>query len=644
MTAAALYDLVLRYGGLTLLHATVLAALTWGVCRFGLKQARPALCAALWTIVLLKFVIPPVLPGELALSGWLAKAPSAAERAVGVEFSGELDWAGSAETVGAAPALHPVAQGAFAGASLSRVSWRGAIGFLYLIGLAAVTWRWMRHRLALARQIRAWPVADDRMVEEVAALAHRVGLMSVPQVRTTREAISPFISGFSSPTLILPVDVLASASAEERDSLILHELAHLRRGDLLIRGVENFVRLAFYFWPPVGWVCRQIERFSEMACDQWAVLAARVSPDVYANSLLKVVRCCTARPVPAGATLAFARRGRLLEERFHMILEKTCKTPRYSWLGTAAVIAWAAFALTGGAAAQDAPEKQPPAPAQNPPPARPNVDMDQPVLPERAKALIEQYGEEGIDANSDGTLTRREVFEFYKKKGLPLPGRPGGAGGESDRPAPGRFGPGRPGPGGPADLLELFERFLRIESGKISRERILMATPRADADHDGKLSDEEFAKALDFAHEMAVKRLLEAQPATDKDGDGKLSDEEIAAFKTSTLERVGQRILAANKEADKDSDGKLSEEEFLSFREAQALKMREEMLQRHPETDTDKDGKLSEEEFRAAEQKMRDAAGRGRPGGAPGTGPQRPLPGELKKDAPESSEPSAPKP
>ncbi len=64
-----LFESFVVVGGRTLLHGTALALVTWLICATVLRKARPALHAALWTVVLFKFLVPPILPGEMALSG-----------------------------------------------------------------------------------------------------------------------------------------------------------------------------------------------------------------------------------------------------------------------------------------------------------------------------------------------------------------------------------------------------------------------------------------------------------------------------------------------------------------------------------------------------------------------------------------------
>ena len=60
-------------GGRTLVHGTALALVTWLICATLLRKARPALHAALWTVVLFKFLVPPILPG--ASPEWLNGKP-----------------------------------------------------------------------------------------------------------------------------------------------------------------------------------------------------------------------------------------------------------------------------------------------------------------------------------------------------------------------------------------------------------------------------------------------------------------------------------------------------------------------------------------------------------------------------------------
>src|SRR5262249_52937721 len=74
-----------------------------------------------------------------------------------------------------------------------------------------------------------------------------------------------------SPRLLLPADLLSRLSKEQRATLLAHELAHLRRRDHWVRGLE-FVVSALYWWHPVvWWACRELREAEEQCCDAWVV-------------------------------------------------------------------------------------------------------------------------------------------------------------------------------------------------------------------------------------------------------------------------------------------------------------------------------------------------------------------------------------
>src|SRR5205085_2360482 len=81
------------------------------------------------------------------------------------------------------------------------------------------------------------------------------------------------------PRVLLPAALWARLSEAQRDALLLHELAHLRRGDHWVRRLELAV-LGLYWWlPTVWWARREIQRAEEECCDAWVVWASPRSAD-----------------------------------------------------------------------------------------------------------------------------------------------------------------------------------------------------------------------------------------------------------------------------------------------------------------------------------------------------------------------------
>ncbi len=82
---------------------------------------------------------------------------------------------------------------------------------------------------------------------------------------------SPAVWGIIRPTLILPVDFASQLSPRSLRWALMHELAHLRRYDLLLHAIQR-VLLMLQFWNPVAWIASYfVSQYRERACDDMAL-------------------------------------------------------------------------------------------------------------------------------------------------------------------------------------------------------------------------------------------------------------------------------------------------------------------------------------------------------------------------------------
>lgn len=334
---------------LVLVHGTVLAAMTWLLCAVFLRNAKPAVLVVLWTVVLLKFLIPPVFPGLVSLSGWLFSVSSS------LGFSGPGSSAQGAVILQENLAMN-AATVTGRGFSLfeSSVGWLSAncsalVLFAYVSMLGLLVIRSVVRTLRMGRYVNGLPLASPGLLSRVKGLSDAIGLKNLPRVRSTNENVSPFVIGVIRPTLVFPNRLAQFVTSEVLDAMVLHELAHLKRGDLWIRWIQSMARLILFFWPPVRWVCRRIEKAMEQACDLWAIRMSGVTPREYAQSLLTIVRVIDATPSMT-KRLAFAGQGSILEERFKMLLQRKNlgSSPRLAWVMVPGLFGWSVFALSGG--------------------------------------------------------------------------------------------------------------------------------------------------------------------------------------------------------------------------------------------------------------------------------------------------------
>jgi beta-lactamase regulating signal transducer with metallopeptidase domain len=97
----------------------------------------------------------------------------------------------------------------------------------------------------------------------------------------------PAAIGFFHPMVVLPAWALRELSTTELNSILIHELAHLRRRDDWTNLAQKVLRAMLFFHPAVWWVERQLSLEREMACDD-VVLSRTANPRAYAECLVTV--------------------------------------------------------------------------------------------------------------------------------------------------------------------------------------------------------------------------------------------------------------------------------------------------------------------------------------------------------------------
>ena len=122
-------------------------------------------------------------------------------------------------------------------------------------------------------------------------------------IKSSASLLEPGLVGVFKPVVLLPAGLMTHLSDSERDSILAHELGHLRRRDNVTAAIHMAVEALFWFYPPVWLIGARLIAERERACDE-SVLAQGHDPEVYAGGILKVCKFCIQSPLAcaAGAT------------------------------------------------------------------------------------------------------------------------------------------------------------------------------------------------------------------------------------------------------------------------------------------------------------------------------------------------------
>jgi len=221
-----------------------------------------------------------------------------------------------------------------------------AVGF-WLLGVSIFSLRLGGGMWQLRRyKTRDVVAIDDQWRQAFSELCER--LQIVHQVKLLRSTLveTPIAIGFFKPLIMVPASLFLQITPRELETIIAHELIHIRRYDPLINMVQGAVEVIFFYHPGVWWISAQIRREREFAADAAVMEIFEDSHVVYASALanLEEIRQGANQQMPR---LATAANGGNLMQRIQKILKIKTEMNRANsaWTAGLAVLLTSAVLL-----------------------------------------------------------------------------------------------------------------------------------------------------------------------------------------------------------------------------------------------------------------------------------------------------------
>ncbi|MGD2155211.1 MAG: HEAT repeat domain-containing protein [Gemmatimonadales bacterium] len=228
----------------------------------------------------------------------------------------------------------------------------GLLAALWLAGVLVVLGRLVVGLIATSVIARRGLPLDGRawtlMLNRVRA---RLGVQAPVRLVSSRHAKVPFSCGVVNPVVVFPEEA-EDWNDERRRAVLLHELAHFSRGDMIAHLLSQLACALHWFNPLVWLGARRLRAESERACDD-LVLRAGTAPSEYAGHLIDIIRTASRSWTPVVA-LPMARRSEF-EGRLLAILEPGVK--RHGLTPAAVMFVVLAVALTAVPLAAMGPER-----------------------------------------------------------------------------------------------------------------------------------------------------------------------------------------------------------------------------------------------------------------------------------------------
>jgi bla regulator protein BlaR1 len=254
-------------------QSTLCFIMAW-LLTLALKNNRASVRYWVWLAASVKFLIPfsPLVRAGSELGSRILPAREHTRAFSVVEEISRpfISSAPSPKPATTLPAFHPV---------LAALIGVWFLGFMITAICWLVSWRRIRTALRMAT-----PLPLKLSIGAVSSPAH----------------IEPGVFGIRRPVLLLPEGITKRLSQDQLDTVVAHELCHVRRRDNLTAAIHMLVEAIFWFYPPVWWIRTRLIEERERACDE-AVLQAGTAAHVYAEGILNVCRFYVESPLDCAA-------------------------------------------------------------------------------------------------------------------------------------------------------------------------------------------------------------------------------------------------------------------------------------------------------------------------------------------------------
>ena len=162
------------------------------------------------------------------------------------------------------------------------------LSILYLLALIFFTVKWLRavlyaqhlQRTGLEKICVEWRLFIGRLSMQL-DVRRKVGIY------LSRTVSTPLTVGFFKPVILIPLACLNHLTPAQMESVILHELAHIKRNDYAVNLLLSMVETLLFFNPFMHLLSRDIKKEREHCCDDW-VLQYQYDAATYAGALLAI--------------------------------------------------------------------------------------------------------------------------------------------------------------------------------------------------------------------------------------------------------------------------------------------------------------------------------------------------------------------
>ncbi len=281
---------ILFYSTILFIIILVLAAL--------LRKKSPLWHLGLWTLVLVRLVLPPGISIPVTKPNILHNAAFLNELKEFIpEFKSKelkdlhLDTilVSPIQTANVSTAETPISDRV--SGTFSVPVWKFGIFFFWLLGFFITLTIHIKKYLYFHRVVIDAALIQNEKFSKILVRLRRVfRIKRNIRIVSSNQCLSPFTIGILKPVIYLPQNLIESGDDELLNSVLSHEIAHIKHFDDFWMKFQNFIQSVYFFYPVVWYVNSRIHLSRECLRDSLVISKGKIPPKVLGKGILTLIR------------------------------------------------------------------------------------------------------------------------------------------------------------------------------------------------------------------------------------------------------------------------------------------------------------------------------------------------------------------
>jgi beta-lactamase regulating signal transducer with metallopeptidase domain len=300
------------------------------------RQLAPRWRHALWLLVVLRLALPWAPESRVSLFNWLQSPVSVST----------VSTADVMTTVAVAPDETSSPPPGAPAISPWPFPWPVRLAGFWLAGVMLLAGKLLVTSRRLGAGIRRQrPVTDPTMLNLLEDCKQEVGVHTPLTLIETSAVGSPSLHGFVRPRLLLPAGFAQDFSPAELRYVFLHELGHVRRGDIPLNWLTTGLLIMHWFNPLVWFAFSRMQADRELACDALVLAHTRDAENQsYGQTIIKLLETFC-HPARSPGMVGILENKNQMRRRISMIAQFK-RTKRWPLAAVAVFAALAMVTLT----------------------------------------------------------------------------------------------------------------------------------------------------------------------------------------------------------------------------------------------------------------------------------------------------------